>query len=413
MLKRKIEDNFIEKQKTLQPFEFKNGPIGEHYTDKQNIIWVTIKEFPAYEISKTKIVRRKVDKTLNNINNEGYVRFYLAKTNRPLRSLDSLYRKAFNEFEPFIKIENELWCELAEFPNYLVSNMGRVMNKQTLYLIEGTNVKGYLKVDLESCDGKDLKLFIHTLVTLAFIGPAPSTNHTPNHKNGIKDDNKLTNLEYATQSEQSQHAYQTGLHKDKKPKRVKVDNINNEKWLPVPVKFVGDNAQHDYQVSNFGRLRSNDYLLQRKPNAAGYTEVGFVYNKQEYSASLHIVVATAFIPNPNNLPEVDHIDPDKSKPTFNAVSNLQWITRRGNVEKACSKSVTRFNSTTQEKVIYTSAVRAAEANTGFKASSIRNVCNGRNKTYKGFEWWYNTATDENDIEIKADENNIEIEIDDN
>jgi len=79
MPKRKIETNFLEKQVTLKPFEFKSGPTTEHYTDNQGILWATIEEFPTYEISKTKIVRRKIDKKVNHVYDNDYIRFNLTQ----------------------------------------------------------------------------------------------------------------------------------------------------------------------------------------------------------------------------------------------------------------------------------------------------------------------------------------------
>lgn len=54
-------------------------------------------------------------------------------------------------------------------------------------------------------------------------------------------------------------------------------------------------------------------------------------DKKEYHASIHRLVAEAYIPNPNNLPVVDHID---DNPFNNHVSNLQWVTIQQNVQKS-------------------------------------------------------------------------------
>ena len=70
------------------------------------------------------------------------------------------------------------------------------------------NGAGYYQVD--PCkDGVKKKKSIHRLVMLAFVG---ESDLQVNHKNGIKTDNRLENLEYCTRSENAQHAFDTGLN---------------------------------------------------------------------------------------------------------------------------------------------------------------------------------------------------------
>ena len=95
----------------------------------------------------------------------------------------------------------------------------------------------------------------------------------------------------------------------------------------------------DYQISNMGRLRSTrryNYLLKRyvyrnkilspSTNNAGYSQ----YAIKRKLCLIHRLVANAFIPNPDNLPEVDHIDNCKKN---NRADNLQWITHHDNMIK--------------------------------------------------------------------------------
>lgn len=90
-----------------------------------------------------------------------------------------------------------------------------------------------------------------------------------------------------------------------------------------------------YYVTETGEVyssKSGKYLAQATTKK-GYKTVR-LYTAHYFTKQVHRLVAKAFIPNPLNLPEVDHDDEDK---TNNNVSNLQWITTQGNCEKAHAK----------------------------------------------------------------------------
>ncbi len=90
----------------------------------------------------------------------------------------------------------------------------------------------------------------------------------------------------------------------------------------------------DYLVSNYGRVWSNrrrgEYLIPCNNNSAGYYRVRLTANgERDYNVSR--LVAKAFIPNPENKPEVNHKDGRKVN---NRDINLEWITHRDNIKHA-------------------------------------------------------------------------------
>ena len=111
---------------------------------------------------------------------------------------------------------NEVWLDIPGYKGrYEVSNMGRVKsfarNKRGRILRPCKNGWGHLQVRLFK-NAKGSHLFVHRLVMLAFVGK-PKKHIQVNHLNGIKKDNRLSNLEYCTASENSIHAAKNGLYK--------------------------------------------------------------------------------------------------------------------------------------------------------------------------------------------------------
>lgn len=91
--------------------------------------------------------------------------------------------------------------------------------------------------------------------------------------------------------------------------------------------YVTPKAEVYHKYTNTGYFKIKTCINQK---AGGYVYVTLQINGKPKSFRLHRLVALAFIPNPDNLPQVDHIDNDK---THNSVDNLQWVTASQNAQK--------------------------------------------------------------------------------
>lgn len=102
----------------------------------------------------------------------------------------------------------------------------------------------------------------------------------------------------------------------------------DEVWKPIK------GYEGLYEVSNMGRVKSLRWpspkiLSPEKPG--GYCRIQLYKNKKKIRMLVHRLVASAFIPNPYNKPEVNHIDGDKEN---NKVDNLEWVTGKENTNHA-------------------------------------------------------------------------------
>lgn len=94
-------------------------------------------------------------------------------------------------------------------------------------------------------------------------------------------------------------------------------------WKDIPEQ------ENFYEVNKNGEVRNKQtgHYLQRDVNSGGYYRVCLYHKEKHKKFFRHRLIAQLFIPNPNNLPEVNHIDGNKSN---NNVSNLQWCDRPHN-----------------------------------------------------------------------------------
>lgn len=121
----------------------------------------------------------------------------------------------------------ETFKKIEEFSNYSISNLGNVRNDKTGRILKTyTKPSGYMQVQLGR---KTIPQYIHRLVAKAFI---PNNDNKPqiNHKNGIKCDNKVENLEWVTASENNL-AYGYTSRIENRKKKIIATNIDGREII--------------------------------------------------------------------------------------------------------------------------------------------------------------------------------------
>lgn len=153
-----------------------------------------------------------------------------------------------------------------------------------------------------------------------------------------------------------------------------------------------------YQVSNIGNVRSLNYRgtglvrnLVPKVNNCGRLWVDL----RGKPLLVHRLVAKAFIPNPNEYPQINHKD---ENPKNNVVENLEWCTGEYNrsvysAKKSRGRPKVRHKPINQfgadgELVKRWNDSRTIANETGMRQSSITQCCDGKRKTAYGFKWQY-------------------------
>ena len=183
---------------------------------------------------------------------------------------------------------------------------------------------------------------------------------------------------------------------------------NIEIWKDI------ENYEGLYQVSNLGRVRSlerdvyysngavhhiDEKILAPALNRGGYSQINLHKNgkiKREY---VHLLVAMAFIPNPENKSQINHKDEVKNN---NVVENLEWCEASYNINYGTriaravqNRMYPKFGNHPNAKPVFCvelnkkfDCIRRAEEELGVNINCIVGACKGRQKTAGGFHWRY-------------------------
>lgn len=191
--------------------------------------------------------------------------------------------------------------------------------------------------------------------------------------------------------------------------------MDDEVWMPI----AGCTGR--YEISSIGRVRKCDGKILSAPvNSCGYPSVKIIKAGCRKTVTVHRLVAEHFLPNPNDWPQINHIDGNKLN---NRVENLEWCTASQNTfhayhhglkertKKAAAESLRKFQThgveahvkksskpieivcvSTKAVQRFGSANEAARA-LGLSQGNLSAVCNGRIKSTGGYTARYIESTE--------------------
>jgi len=349
---------------------------------------------------------------------------------------------------------NEIWVPLIGFPKYQINHKG-IRNAITHKLLTPQlSCSGYITLHLCISDQESKWIYLHKTMAIQYIPNQDPDNLTVvNHKNGLKTDLRIENLEWVTPSENTQHAFDTGLIKigpgnsksielldddynvictfiscekagehiglsairfrqcmklNKSDSDISIINnyifrykscvdLEGEIWKNLNTDYGTINNK--YKVSNYGRVKnkSNKLLIERY-DRKGYTKINLSYYVRDKDTGklvtnknfyIHNLVAYAFLDFEGNRDGYEVNHKDKN-PKNNNIDNLEILKVKDHRIKDRGKPVLCV-SANNEYYIFRSQTEAADLLKLKRMSVHRSI---KNETDYNDCLWYNLYDDE-------------------
>ena len=329
----------------------------------------------------------------------------------------------------------EIWgsCAPAGFSKYEVSTFGNTRRIGGELFKPHKRKDGYLAVCIKHDDGRFITIPVHRLVAFVFL-PLEEGKTSVDHKNRIRDDNRLCNLHWASGSEQAKNRdtkphvngnrvqqytkdgilVATHISYGAAAKAVGVTchairlahnrngtsagfywrhepdplQLEGEEWRPVP----NNNLMDPVEASSMGRIRDKTGIRHQSTTSEGYLQVNLRMKDGTWkSFRCHRLVALAFYGVSDKV--VNHIS---GKPKDNHVGNLEFCTQRENVihayetgliKRRRQRAVIQRDLEGKEMARFPSVAAAAKA-MNVSSTAIGDACKRGKRTKRNYTWEY-------------------------
>ncbi len=316
------------------------------------------------------------------------------------------------------------------FSKYEVSSLGQIRNKETGYIFTTKPKCTYVCNKFLDDDGNSNNICAHVIVARAFLGEPKTIDLTVDHINRESTDNRADNLRWATKKQQTANSdrskckprgqpviqYTMDMEEIKtwpnivtaemklgidrssisKACKEKLKNAGGFKWVYERQGLDGEIWRESLnplgvQVSNMGRIKPpRRHIVYGSKTTNGYLKYG------KPGKCVHVMVAEAFLSNPDKKPEVNHKDKIR---TNNKLENLEWVTRSEQMihSHKTNSNPDRYSSIAKAVKQYDlegnligeyRSIHQASRQTGYSVSGISRVCSGLAESTKGYVFKY-------------------------
>lgn len=287
--------------------------------------------------------------------------------------------KGYEDLRDYYEVSNTGEFRSKEF-SYVDKNGVKYTKKEKILTLSKTNTKSP-RVSFKTVTDSNISKNAAAIVAKAFI----------------LNPNNFPALEFIDGNYDNLNSNNLNWTDAKLQKYDKIESLPNEIWKIIP------ETSGFYSVSNLGRIKSNsrnyfpngskDVMFVKEASIlsptfedkTGYYSVGLLINGKPKTKRVHRIVAETFIPNPENLSHVDHIDEDKSN---NSVSNLRWLSAKNNsIHSNSTKIIVTFPDKITTKIC--NSISEAALLTGYNEHSIAIHCKRQSQQKEGnygFRW---------------------------
>lgn len=275
--------------------------------------------------------------------------------------------KGYMQYED-IDYKSEIWKKIEVTPEYEISNLGRVRNKNTKYILRPLKDKdGYLRLLLRNKGyNKVNTIIIHQWVARCFLKKKAKKELVVNHINEIKQDNRFNNLEWVTQSENTNHGTR---------------NEKASEALSEPILLVSRTGERFYFDSCSSLERVTDGIFTRKGSSSAKNRKGVHRGFQvlKYDGGGYDYTCSEEVSSHDLYKNIEHLlsmaDSSAMRPNAKVYSS-----------KDPRKPIIGTNIITGKNIKYNSTAEAVDA--GFGRSNIIAVIKGKRNSHKGYKWHY-------------------------